>query len=178
MQMDATLAPQSEPHASNILNWPPPLRLLSPRRYILKAIIELTISLSFSLSALTAFFRDTLACAMTNSISLASSPESSTSSPSSSSSSFLPSPLSIALPLPESCAWSWPACASALLPEGFSAAARLCAACDWACWFRSSILASPKMLGSVSGGGIGRGREGGGFTSRCCLRGTCRRLAG
>lgn len=72
---------------------------------MLRAMIELTISLSFSRRALTAFLRDTLACATTRSISLASRPLSSTSSPSSSSSSFL-SPASGALPLPRSCSWS------------------------------------------------------------------------
>ena len=64
-------------------------------RYTLSAIMEFTISLSFSFKAFTALFRDTLAWAMTSSISLASSPESSTSSLSSSSSSFFAS-----LPLP------------------------------------------------------------------------------
>lgn len=70
--------------------------------------MELTMSLSFSLSALTAFFLDTLACAMTSSMSLVSTPVSSTSSPSSSSSSFLSSTAG-ALPLP----WSWPSWLSA-----------------------------------------------------------------
>ena len=107
--------------------------------YMLRAMIELTISLSFSLRAFTAFFLETLACCMTSSMSLASRPESSTSSPSSSSSSFF---ASTALPLwswswswP---AWSWPAAASALAS---------CWAADACAWeFRSSILASPKML--------------------------------
>lgn len=72
--------------------------------HMLSAIIELTISLSFSRRALTAFLRETLAWAITRSISLASRPLSSTSSPSSSSSSFLAS-VSGALPLPWS--WSW-----------------------------------------------------------------------
>lgn len=82
--------------------------------HMLSAMIEFTISLSFSLSALTAFLRDTLAWAMTSSMSLASRPVSSTSSPSSSSSSFLAS-VSGALPLPLSWSWSWswPACSLA-----------------------------------------------------------------
>ena len=80
--------------------------------YMLNAMIELTMSLSFSFKALTAFFLDTLACCMTSSMSLLSRPVSSTSSPSSSSSSsFLVSPVSMALPLP----WSWPACSAASL---------------------------------------------------------------
>lgn len=79
--------------------------------YMLKAMILLTISLSFSLRALTAFFRLTLACAITSSMSLASSPVSSTSSPSSSSSSAgLLEPSSIDLPLSApSAEWSWEA---------------------------------------------------------------------
>jgi len=69
--------------------------------YMLNAMIELTMSLSFSFKALTAFFLDTLACCMTSSMSLLSRPVSSTSSPSSSSSSsFLVSLVSMALPLP------------------------------------------------------------------------------
>lgn len=67
--------------------------------YILNAMMEFTISLSFSCKALTAFFLDTLACCMTSSMSLLSKPVSSTSS-SSSSSSFFASLVSIALPLP------------------------------------------------------------------------------
>lgn len=82
--------------------------------YVLSAMIELTMSLSFSRSALMAFFRDTLAWVMTRSISLASKPFSSTSSPSSSSSSsFLASAASTALPLPFG-PWSCPAWASPL----------------------------------------------------------------
>lgn len=73
-----------------------------PGHHMLSAMIELTISLSFSLRALTAFFRDTFAWAMTSSMSLGSRPVSSTSSPSSSSSSFLAS-VSGALPL----SWAW-----------------------------------------------------------------------
>jgi hypothetical protein len=60
-------------------------------------MMELTISLSFSFSALIALFRDTLAWVMTSSMSLSSMPSASTSSPSSSSSSFLASPPSTAL---------------------------------------------------------------------------------
>lgn len=67
-------------------------------------------SLSFSLSALTAFFRETLACCITSSMSLASRPVSSTSSPSSSSSSFFSS-VAGSLPLPW--LWSWPSCSPA-----------------------------------------------------------------
>lgn len=104
-------------------------------------MILLTISLSFSFSALTAFFLLTLACAITSSMSFCSSPESSTSSPSSSSSSaFLPASLSMALPLSPSALWSWPACSFA------DCAASCCAAEAWAWELRSSILASPKML--------------------------------
>ena len=80
--------------------------------YTLNAMMELTISLSFSLSALTAFFRLTLACAMTSSMSLASRPVSSTSSPSSSSSSGLLSP-AMALPLSPLEDWSAPLCSLA-----------------------------------------------------------------
>jgi len=74
--------------------------------HILSAMIELTISLPFSFRALTAFFRETEACVMTSSMSLASRPLSSTSSSSSSSSSGFLS--STALPLPLSWAWSCP----------------------------------------------------------------------
>ena len=79
--------------------------------YMLKAMIELTMSLSFSFNALIALFRETLAWVITSSISLSSRPSASTSSPSSSSSSFLSSPVSISLPLPWECPWaewSWP----------------------------------------------------------------------
>lgn len=66
---------------------------------MLRAMIELTMSLSFSFRALTAFLRETDACCITSSMSLASRPESSTSSPSSSSSSTF---FSASLPLPSS----------------------------------------------------------------------------
>ena len=148
--------------------------------YIESAMILFTISLSFSFNALTAFFLLTLACAITNSISLASNPVSSTSSPSSSSSSsFLASPApSIALPL--SGPWLCPAWSPVSLDWMFlSALSEI--------WEeRSSILASPKMLEWVCQMrlivGAGRqgtnGREGkGGPTSRCCLRETCRHRA-
>jgi len=102
--------------------------------YILNAMMELTISLSFSFKALTAFFLDTLACCMTSSMSLLSKPVSSTSS-SSSSSSFFASLVSIALPLP----WSWAASAASALASCWAAVA-----CAWE--LRSSILASPKIL--------------------------------
>ena len=89
--------------------------------HMLSAMMLFTMSLSFSLSALIAFLRLTLAWAMTSSISLASNPVSSTSSPSSSSSSaFFESP-STALPLSE---WSWEwSCAPSLAD---------CAASCWA----------------------------------------------
>lgn len=77
---------------------PPHPRLLYAFGYTLSAIIELTMSLPFSFSAFTAFFRETDACVMTRSISLASRPSSSTSSSSSSSSSAFLS--STALPFP------------------------------------------------------------------------------
>ena len=92
-------------------------------------------SLSFSFSALMAFFRVTLAWVMTSSMSLSSIPVASTSSPSSSSSSSLAS----------SCLWSWlwswPAwsCSAVWLASCWAAAA-------WALALRSSILASPKTL--------------------------------
>jgi hypothetical protein len=99
--------------------------------------MELTMSLSFSLRALTAFFLLTEAWAMTSSMSLASRPVSSTSSPSSSSSSSFLASISGALPLSE---WSWVCSAAPSCWESCWAAAA------WACEFRSSILASPKML--------------------------------
>lgn len=110
---------------------------------MLRAMIELTMSLSFSRRALTAFLRDTLAWAITSSMSLASRPLSSTSSPSSSSASFFSASGSLALPRMSSC--SWPACSWAA-----SWAASCWAAEAWAWAFRSSILASPKMLFHVS----------------------------
>ena len=76
---------------------------------MLSAMMEFTISLSFSLRALTAFFRETLACCMTSSMSLASRPESSISSSSSSSSSSFLSSTALPLPLLASSPWSWPA---------------------------------------------------------------------
>jgi hypothetical protein len=111
--------------------------------YMLRAMILLTISLSFSLRALTAFFLLTLAWAMTSSMSLDSSPVSSTSSPSSSSSSLASAP-STALPLSPSAEWSWPAWSLA------DWLASCWAAWAWAWELRSSILASPKMLSSES----------------------------
>ena len=114
--------------------WTPTPEHISGPLYVLSAMIELTMSLSFSFRALTAFDRETLACCMTSSISLPSSPSSSTSS-SSSSSSFLASLVSMALPLP----WSCEASAASALASCWAAAA-------CACELRSSILASPKML--------------------------------
>ena len=108
--------------------------------YMLRAMMELTMSLSFSLRALTAFFLLTEAWAMTSSMSLASRPVSSTSSPSSSSSSSFLASTSGALPLSE---WSWVCSAAPSCWESCWAAAA------WACEFRSSILASPKMLHCV-----------------------------
>lgn len=114
--------------------------------YTLKAIIELTISLSFSFKALTAFFLVTPAWAITSSISLDSRLESSTSSPSSSSSSFLASPDSMALAFPWSCAWLWPACGSPLPAFSSLEGVIPLRAPSLICELRSSILASPKIL--------------------------------
>jgi len=108
-------------------------------------------SLSFSFSAFTAFFRLTLACAITSSISLPSSPVSSTSSPSSSSSSagFLLSSTALPLLSPPDALLPF-----AAPPEEASleadCAASCCAAEAWAWELRSSILASPKMLWVMS----------------------------
>jgi hypothetical protein len=116
-----------------------PSGLCRPAFYMLRAIMLLTMSLSFSLSALTAFFLLTLAWVMTSSMSLASRPVSSTSSPSSSSSSagFLSS---TALPLSAPLApWSWEASLADWAANCWAAEA-----CAWE--LRSSILASPKML--------------------------------
>jgi hypothetical protein len=91
------LPSQRPPHAKHShASW---TNMTSYNPYMLRAIIELTISLSFSFNALIALFRETLAWVMTSSISLSSRPSASCGS-SSSSSSFLSSPVSMALPLP------------------------------------------------------------------------------
>lgn len=91
--------------SSGIITQVPHRTLNTVTHYMLRAMMELTISLSFSRRALTAFLRETFACAMTSSISLDSRLDSSTSSPSSSSSSFLSS-VSGALALPRTSSWS------------------------------------------------------------------------
>ena len=83
------------------------LHTTSSGLYMDKAMIELTMSLSFSFKALIALFLETLACDITSSISLSSIPSASTGSPSSSSSSFLSSPVSMALPLSAEWLWEW-----------------------------------------------------------------------
>lgn len=109
-------------------------------------MMELTMSLSFSLSALTALFRETEACVMTSSMSLSSMPEASTSSSSSSSSSsFFSSAGSLPLASPA----AWPAVSSAA-----ACWASWEAAACWAAALMSSILASPKTLRRVSFPGL------------------------
>lgn len=115
-------------------------------RYMLSAIMELTISFLFSFNALTALFLETPAWAMTSSISFASNPESSTSSPSSSSSSFFASPDSMALPFPLSCEWLWPAWESPLPVWSSFEGVMPFRALSLIWELRSSILASPKIL--------------------------------
>merc|ERR1712168_1014672 len=91
-------------------------------------MIALTMSLSHFLRALTALPFEQLACCITSSMSFASTPSSSTSSSDSSSTGGM------AL------------AGSAIWPVGLSGALNFSAAAIWACWERSSILASPKTM--------------------------------
>lgn len=146
----------ADPSCSQAHPLPFPSITTSSKLYIDKAIIELTISLSFSFRALIALFLETLAWDMTSSISLSSIPSASTGSPSSSSSSFLSSLVSMALPLPWEWLWewSWPEW-SCPAWSWDSWAARAWAADAWAWELRSSILASPKTLYNISEGVCG-----------------------
>lgn len=143
------------------------------QRYTLNAMIELTMSFPFSFKALTALFLETLAWAMTNSISFASNPESSISSPSSSSSSFFASPASIALPFPWSWAWLWPACESPLPTFAPSEGVMFLRALSLIWELRSSIFASPNILNYslATKHTTGCSKR----TSRYCSRVICRR---
>merc|ERR1719308_641955 len=91
-------------------------------------MIALTMSLSHFLRALTALPLLQLACCITSSMSFASTPSSSTSSSDSSSTG--------GMTLAGSATW----------PVGLSEALNFSAAAIWACWERSSILASPKTM--------------------------------
>lgn len=138
--------------------------------YVLRAMIELTMSPSFSLSALQAFRFEQFACVITSSMScithtqslaqvwnsalpqmgrygcvtFCSNPLSSTSPSSSSSSSSSALPPSIPAAALGPGALSSPAALEAAFC--CSCCASCCAADAWACELRSSILASPKML--------------------------------
>merc|ERR1719423_24760 len=104
--------------------------------YIVRSIIALTISLELFFNALQAFDLETLAWAITNTISFSSRPDSSTSPSDSSSASGMAAAGPVRPVLAE---WSAaPAEVTSLL--SFSAAA------IWACWLMSSILASPNTM--------------------------------
>uniref|UniRef100_A0A6B0UKN2 Putative secreted protein n=1 Tax=Ixodes ricinus TaxID=34613 RepID=A0A6B0UKN2_IXORI len=99
--------------------------------YIVSSMIAFTMSLLLFFNARTAFARETFAWDMTSSMSLLSTPPSSTSSSSSDSSSI---------------GWETAVCAGSPAAAPESGALNFSAAAIWACWLRSSILASPKTM--------------------------------